>query len=120
MAVADGSLKSGDDTFRSTFDEDGNFFSGVIRTQPSQPSTVQVEYRLPGYVLKPLGAGKFEYSLELVAQPGAQERGMSIRVQFPEDATVLNTNFGQVSKNVVTIDQPLASDMTVNIRFATK
>lgn len=62
---------------------------GFVVVEPSQVVTVPVRYELSPVIMRSVGAGRYEYRLELLKQPGVDRDLLDIEIRLPAGSELL-------------------------------
>ena len=92
---------------------------GFIPVEPGSVVTIPIEYRLPREVLRETAEGVFEYRLLIQKQPGMDRDLVSLAVELPDGAELLDTTpkFNSSRGSWYLFDFPLRADTTVVVVF---
>ena len=92
---------------------------GFIPVEPGSVVTIPIEYRLPPEAIRETAEGVFEYRLLVQKQPGMDRDLVSLAVELPDGAKILNTtpSYNSSIGNWYLFDFPLRADTTVVVSF---
>ena len=92
---------------------------GFVPVEPGSVVTIPIEYRLPPEAIRETAEGVFEYRLLVQKQPGMDRDLVSLAVELPEGAELLNTtpSFNSSKGRWYLFDFPLRADTTVVVSF---
>ena len=109
----------GTPTFSHEFDESGDHFAGLIAVGPGEEQEFSVRYLLPSSVVERAEAGPV-YKLELVAQPGARGRNVTVTVVLPAGHTVNSSSHAPVtsSDSELTFKFDLQTDQVLRLELS--
>jgi hypothetical protein len=65
---------------------------GYITVEPGSVTTVPLEYQIPWKIIRPLEGGAFEYRLLLQKQPGMDRDQVSVSVELPPGADLVDAS----------------------------
>ncbi|MEX0762004.1 MAG: DUF4012 domain-containing protein [Dehalococcoidia bacterium] len=113
-----GYMAPGDSTFESTFDLNGNYFSGLISIAAGESRTVTTTYEVPASVVDWTSESP-TYRLDLVAQSGSRGRNMSIELHLPPGYAFESANLTPVTvtSSSVTFELDLRRDITLEVEM---
>jgi hypothetical protein len=114
--VKSGALSAGASSSGISFDDDGQYFGGLITVESQTDSTSVFDYRLnPGTV--ETGGDTIEYSLQFWAQSGILERPMNIEIRLPDsfEVTFASPEPSVISDNVVVFTGSGTSDVLFEV-----
>jgi hypothetical protein len=92
---------------------------GYIAVEPGSITTIPLEYQLPWKIVRPREGASFEYRLLLQKQPGMDRDQVSVSVELPRGAELLDASPTPTSRNgrSVAFNFPLDSDKEVSVVF---
>jgi hypothetical protein len=92
---------------------------GYIAVAPGSITTVPLEYQLPWKIVQPREEGSFEYRLLVQKQPGMDRDQVSVSVELPPGAELLDASPTPTSRNKrsVVFNSPLDSDKEMSLVF---
>lgn len=102
---------AGSSTFSQEFDENGDYFAGLIAIEPGASEEFSIGYVLPESVVTETERG-LRYELVLISQPGAQGRRMTVELQLPAGHTLGDASQtpSQTRGSILTFEINLQSD----------
>jgi hypothetical protein len=92
---------------------------GYITVEPGSITTIPLEYQLPWKIVRPREGTSFEYQLLLQKQPGMDRDQVSVSVELPPGAELVDASPTPTSRNgrSVAFNFPLDSDKEVSLVF---
>ena len=93
--------------------------AGYLAVEPGSVTTVPIQYQLPTDLLRSTAENVYEYRLLIQKQPGMDNDLVSVQVQLPPWADVLETepNFNSKIGQSLSFDFKLVQDTTVVVAF---
>ena len=113
IAARVGGLPAGERTTQQSFDESGDYISGLMTLESQTVRSVIFEYELPRTILNITGS-TFEYVLDVLVQAGARGRNGTIYVTLPDGYdVVVEESTSLVSLSPITIAFEAVRDETI-------
>ena len=93
--------------------------AGYLAVEPGSITTVPIRYELPPEVLRSTAENVYEYRLLIQKQPGMDNDLVSVQVQLPPGADVLETapDFNSKAGRWLSFDFKLAQDTIIVVPF---
>jgi hypothetical protein len=92
---------------------------GYIAVEPDSVTTIPLEYQLPWKIIRPVEGGAFEYRLLVQKQAGMDRDQVSVSVELPPGAEMVDASPTPTSRNgrSVAFNFPLNSDKELSLVF---